>query len=70
MKKYLPLLACCLLAGCFPSLDEVRTMEAACKAQGGEVRREMTGLDKTRINYIRCFVDGAEYSVSKNGKLR
>lgn len=69
MKKYLPLLACVFLAGCYPSLDEVRKMEANCKAQNGEVKREMYSADSKRIRRIYCIVDGAEFQVLRSGVI-
>lgn len=69
MKKFLPLLASILLAGCYPSLDDVRNMETACKSQNGEVKREMFASGSNRIRRVYCIVDGAEYQVHSSGKI-
>jgi hypothetical protein len=66
--KHLMLISIILLAtGCSLDLEEVRTREAACKAENGQIKRVM---QNDVVMSIRCVVDGVEYWVAPSGKLK
>lgn len=65
--KYLFLMSVILIAGCSLDLEEVRTRESSCKAEGGQVKRVM---QNSVVTSIRCVVDGVEYWVAPSGKLK
>ena len=65
--KWLIVTCVLFITGCSLSLDEVKTREAACKAEGGEVKRVMSG---NVVMTIRCVVDNVEYWVAPSGALK
>lgn len=58
-----------LLSGCSLDFEQVKTREAACKAENGTVSRAVSQRNGG-VYGIYCTIDGIRYWVAPSGKLK